>query len=113
MAITPKRLAGGTLTNATATYYTAPTGAKSRIDAFAICNYSGAPQTFSLYLVPSGGSADNTNIVIQNRSVAAGAAGRILEAIGQWLEAGGTIQMVASAGSALTITASGIEQTGV
>lgn len=113
MAITPKRLAGGTLTNATATYYTAGTGTKTRIDAFSIVNYSGSAATFTLYLVPTGGSADNTNIVIKDRSVAAAASGRLLEGIGQWLDAGGTIQMVASVNSALTITASGIEQTGV
>lgn len=113
MAITPRRLVSATLTNATATYYTAGSGIKARIDAPSLMNYSGSAATFSLWLVPTGGAADNTNILIKDRSVAAGASGRILEAVGQWLDAGGSIQMSASANTAITVTFSGIEQTGI
>lgn len=111
MAINPKRLAGGTLTTSIAIYYTASAAVKARIDQFSVANYSGTAATFSLWLVPSGGSPDDTNIVIIDRSIAAKASGRLLEAIGQWLEGGGTIQMSSSAPNAITITASGIEQT--
>lgn len=111
MALNGKQLAGGTLTNATATYYTVPASVKTRIDAFSIVNYSATAATFSLWLVPSGGSAGNTNILIQARSVAPGNSARVPEALGQWLLGGATIQMSASANTAITITASGIEQT--
>lgn len=113
MALTPKPLAAGTITNVTATYYTADASVRARIDQFALCNYSASPVTFSLWLVPTGGTAGNTNILVKDRSIAAGASGRVLEAIGQWLLGGGTIQMSASANSAITITVSGIEQTAV
>lgn len=113
MALSPKRLAGGTLTASAATYYTAAAAVRARIDAFAVANYSASAATFSLWLVPTGGTADDTNILIKDRSVAAGASGRVLEAMGQWIEGGGTVQMVASAGSAITVTASGIEQTSI
>jgi len=111
MAINGKPLAGGTLTTSTATYYTAPAAVKARIDAFAVANFSASPATFTLWLVPSGGSAGNSNILVSARSIAAGASARVPEAINQWILGGGTIQMSASAGSAITVTASGIEQT--
>lgn len=111
MAITPKRLAGGTLTNAMATYYTAGAGVRTRVEAFSVVNYSAAAQTMTVHIVPTGGTADNTNIVAKDVSLAPSQRGRIFEMIGQWIESGGTIQAIASAGSALTITASGIEQT--
>lgn len=113
MPLTPKQLIRATLTNAVATYYTATDPIKTRIDNLSVCNYSAGAVTFSLYLVPSGGTAGDSNILVKNRSVAAGASGRVLEAFGQWLEAGGTIQMVASANSAVTVSASGIEQTAI
>ena len=111
MALTPKPIAAGTLTNAVATFYTAAAAVKTRIDAFTVCNYSGSPATFTLWIVPSGGTAGDSNIVVKTRSIAAGASARVLESIGQWLLGGYTIQMQASANAAITITASGIEQT--
>ena len=113
MAITPKKLAGGTITTSAAAYYTAAAAVKARIDACVVTNYSGTAATFSVWLVPTGGSADDTNIIVKTRSIAAGASGRVFEAIGQWIEGGGTIQMLASANSAITIAISGIEQTQV
>ncbi|KKW93046.1 hypothetical protein YP76_07065 [Sphingobium chungbukense] len=101
------------MTNAVATYYTTPAAAKARIDAFSVVNYSGVAATFSIWLVPTGGTADNTNLLVKDRSVAAGASGRILEAVGQWLGGGGTIQMSASATGSITVLASGIEQTAI
>lgn len=113
MALNPRPLAAGTLTAAVVTYYTTPAAAKTRIDAFSVVNYSASPATFSIWLVPTGGTAGDTNLLVKDRSIAAGASGRILEAIGQWLSGGGTIQMSASAGAAVTVTVSGIEQTSI
>lgn len=111
MALTPKQLAGGTLTASAAVYYTVPAGAKTRIDAFSVANFSASPATFSIWLVPTGGSALTSNILISARSIAAGASARVPEAINQWMAGGGTIQVSASTGAAITITASGVEQT--
>jgi|JI9StandDraft_1071089.scaffolds.fasta_scaffold192333_2 hypothetical protein len=113
MALSPKRLIGATLTTSAAVYYTATEPVTTRIDTLSVCNYSASPATFSLYIVPKSGSPDTSNIVVKDRSIAAGGAGRVLEAFGQWVPPGGTIQMVASAGSAITVTASGIEQTSI
>jgi len=52
--------------NVQTTQYTAA-GCKTLIDKFTVTNYGTANVAFSLNLVPSGGSAGNTNLVIQAR----------------------------------------------
>lgn len=111
MAVTGKPLAAGTLTTSAATYYTAQAAVRTRIDAFSVCNYSASAATFTIHLVPSGGSAGPSNILVSARSIAAGASARVPEAVNQWLSGGGTIQALASAGGAVTITVAGVEQT--
>lgn len=111
MAVTPKRLASAELTASTATYYTAGTGVKTRIDALTLTNNDVASRTVSIWLVPSGGTADDTNLVIKDKAINTGNSYRVVEAIGHWLEAGGTIQSSASAATAVTIVASGVEYT--
>lgn len=112
MATTPKRFVSGSqLTTGTATYYTAPSNTKARITQCVITNTSAGAETAKVHLVPSGGSADDTNVVFDDSvtSVAAGETKTITGAIGQVLEAGGTIQAIASAGTALTLVVSGYE----
>ena len=111
MAVSPKRLiAGSQLTNAAATYYTA-TGVKARIDALVLSNTTAGAVTATVYLVPSGGSAGASNCILSARSLAAGESYVVPGAIGQWLEAGGTIQALAGANASITIVASGVEST--
>lgn len=112
MAFVPKRLvAGSQLTGATATYYTA-TAVKARIDAATVRNDYTAGETFSVWLVPSGGTADDTNQVIKDRPLAAGETQMVPEIIGHYLEAGGTIQAVASNAARVNLIISGGEITG-
>jgi len=113
MALSAKRLITGTLTNAVATYYTAAAAVKARIDSMTVTNYSASAATFTVWLVPTGGTATDANILVKARTIAAGASGRLLEAVGQWIEGGGTIQIQASANTAITVVASGIEQTDI
>lgn len=111
MGTTPKRLVSGSqLTNSAATYYTA-TNCKTRIDAMTILNNTAGAITVDLHLVPSGGTADATNQILDDYSIAAKTAYVVLPAIGHWLEDGGTIQALASANTSLTMVASGIEWT--
>lgn len=110
MALAPRRLANSQLTNAAATYYTS-SGVRTRIDALTLTNTDTVGHTFSVWLVPSAGTADNTNIVVKARTIAAGGSTRLLEAIGHVMEVGGTLQASADAGSVVTLVASGIQQT--
>lgn len=110
MAITPKRLvAGSQLTASAATYYTAPAGTKTRIDACALTNTTAGAVTATMHLVASGGTATASNTVLSARSLAAGATLVVPGAVGQWLEAGGTLQALASAGASISLVASGVE----
>lgn len=113
MAVTPKRLvAGSQLTTSAATYYTAPSGTKTRIDSCALTNTSGSPVTATLHLIASGGSASDSNKVLSARSLAAGETYVPPGAIGQWLEAGGFIQALAGSATSITLIASGVEYNG-
>jgi hypothetical protein len=110
MAITPKRfVAGSQLTTSAAVYYTAPAATKARIDACALTNTSGGAVTATMHLVASGGTASAANRILSARSIAAGATLIVPGAIGQWLEAGGTLQALASSGTSITLVASGVE----
>lgn len=107
MTTIAKRLvAGSQLTAAAATYYTAPAATKAVVKNANVCNSTAGAVNLSVHLVPQGGVADATNILISARPVAAGAVDRCPELVNQVLEAGGTIQAL---GLALTLVASGVE----
>jgi hypothetical protein len=112
MAITGKRMvAGSQLTTSAATYYTAGASIRAQIQAMTLTNTTGGAVTATVHLVPSGGSATAANMILSAKSIAAGESYKAIEAIGQWLEAGGTIQALASAGTSISMVESGIEVT--
>lgn len=111
MAVKGITLVEGTqISNATTTYYTS-TNKRTRIDKMTVCNSTAGAQTFDMHIVPSGGSASASNQIVDGKSVGAGETYLCPEAVGHWLEPGDTIQAVASAASALSLVASGIEVT--
>lgn len=108
--LTPKRLIeGAQLTLAAATYYTAPANGKALLKKLTLTNTSAAAVTVTLHLVAAGGAAGVQNMLLKARSIAAGATYDCTEAVNHILEAGGTIQALASAATAVTIMASGCE----
>ena len=112
MAITGKRMVTGSqLTAAAATYYTVGTSARAQIQAMTLTNTTGGAVTATVYLVPSGGTAAASNTILSAKSIAAGESYKCIEAIGQWLEAGGTIQALAGSATSISLVASGIEVT--
>lgn len=96
--------------NAQTTQYTA-INCKTLIDKFTVTNISGSNVTFSCNLVPSGGTADNTNLVLKTRSIAPGDTYQCPELVGQSLEAAGFISTLAGSAAALVISATGREIT--
>lgn len=112
MARTAKRLvAGSQLTTSAATYYTAPALTQTIIRKLTFCNTTGGAVTVTAYLVTSAGSASASNTITSAKSLAAGETWSSPDAEGQVLEAAGFIQALASAGTSITIIASGIEIT--
>ena len=110
MAITNKALAEGVqLTNAAATYYTAPALTTTILKKLTVTNSTAGAVSLTVYLVPSAGTAGVTNIVTSAKSIAAGAVYEAYEAENHVLNPGDTLQAFASAGASLTLRASGIE----
>ena len=90
--------------------YTA-TNCKTIIDKFTVTNTTGAPVTFAANLVANAGAASASNLIIDDKSIAAGECYTCPELVGQTLEAGGFISTLAGAATSLTISASGREIT--
>jgi hypothetical protein len=107
-----KRLVSGSvLTNGTVTYYTASL-VRARVDKCTVTNPTAGNDSVTIFLVPSGGSAGVSNVVVDAKVVAAHETypcGN--EVVGHWIEPGGTIQASSAAGSVLSLMISGVEQT--
>lgn len=107
MTVTARRLVPGSqLTGAAAAYYTAPTNTRAVIKAATLTNTTAGAVAVTVYLVPSGGSAGATNVLISALNLAAGAAYACPELINQVIEAGGSLQAF---GLNVTLVASGVE----
>lgn len=103
-----KRLVTAQLTTLAVNYYAA-TNIKTRITAMTLTNTTAGAITATVYLVPSGGTADGTNTILSAKSINAGESYRVIEAIGQDIMAGGSIQALASANTSIAMVASGTE----
>lgn len=95
------------LTNSVATYITGPANSKIVIKQASFTNGTGGAVTITVHRVVSAGTAGATNIVIPARSIAAGAVDRAPELFNMVLNAGDTIQALASAAASINFTASG------
>ncbi|HSG61413.1 MAG TPA: hypothetical protein VLA24_08260 [Pseudomonadales bacterium] len=111
MAITVKNIIPRKFAESVQTAQYTATDCKTVIDKFTVTNNSAATQTISTNLVPNGGTAATSNRIINTRSIAAGECYLCPELIGQVIEDGGFISTIASAASALTISAAGREIT--
>jgi hypothetical protein len=69
------------------------------------CNYSGTSRTISLYVVPSGDSADDTTIIVKDVAIVASDT-YILSGDRLILANGDKVVAIADAGSAITATVS-------
>ena len=98
------------LQNTQTTQYTA-TNCKALIDKVTITNTDTVNRTVSVNLVPVSGSAGNSNLIIDNKTIVPGEAYLCPELVGHALEPGWFISTIASAATALTFCVSGREIT--
>jgi hypothetical protein len=104
----PKRLTDGAqLTAVAAVYATVPDNSLLTISAMSVTNTSATPRLLTVYLVPLAGAAGVSNVVCSGRVIAPGETFNVSGAIGQTLGAGGTVQAMSDAATALTLVASG------
>lgn len=97
---------------ATTPQYTADSASKMRttIDKFTGTNTTAGPLVLSVWLVPFGGTADNSNLK-KAKTLAAGECYGFPEVSGQTLNPGDFIATLASAVTSINIQASGRENT--
>lgn len=88
------------------TQYTAPSLSTVFVDSMVLHNSTGGAVTFAANVVPSGGSADSTNLFL-NRSIPAGASYLCPEIAGRTLAEGDFISTLAGAASSLSIRIEG------
>ena len=84
-------------------------GVTTIIDKFTATNFSASPATLGVNLVSSGSSYGNQNLVVSNRTLAAGETYTFPEIVGQILQPGDSISTIAGTASAINIRASGRE----
>ena len=110
MTATPKKIIPGSLLTASAaTYYTAPTNTRTLIKKVTFTNNDTVARTVTLYLVPLGGTASTSNILIKAAPVGPSVTYEGFEVEGQVLEPGGFIQALADSAGQVTLQASGVE----
>lgn len=83
---------------------------KTIIDKFTATNVSAAPVTISVNLVLTGAAGDG-NLIVKEKSIAAGETYVFPELVGHSLEPSSLISTLASAADALVVRASGREVT--
>ena len=112
MSVTAKCLKESTAVgNTDTTMYTA-TNCRTIIDKVTATNYTGGAVTLSINMVPSAGAVASSNLILYLRSIAAGEDYLCPELVGQILNSGDFISMIASAGTSISVRISGREITG-
>ena len=90
--------------------YTSPANsAGTRIIAFTANNISGGTETYSVWVVPSGGTADTTNKIISSKSLATIVNSAPPELQNHLIPAGGTLHVQVSTASTINFRATGIQ----
>jgi hypothetical protein len=105
----PKNLCRTQIGAATTTLYSAPASTTTIITHIAICNTTTGAVTFSLANVVNGGAEADNNRFMKDAQV--NAKSTIYVDLAMVLAAGDSLRGTASAASALTIIASGVEVT--
>jgi hypothetical protein len=111
MAVIVKTLVPPLQMQATQTTQYTATLVKAIIDKATVTNTDTVNRSFSVNLVQTGGSATNTNLIIDDRTVVPGETYLCPELVGQELDPGAFISTIASAATALTLRISGREIT--
>jgi hypothetical protein len=111
MTVTVKVLVAPLQLQATQTTQYTANNCKAIIDKATITNTDTVNRTVSVNLVTVSGSAGNSNLVIDDKTIVPGETYLCPELVGQALEPGGFISTIASAATALTFRVSGREIT--
>jgi len=109
MTVTAKNLVPAkTVADVQTTQYIA-NGVTTIIDKFTATNYSASSATISVNLVTPTGTANDSNLIVKARTLAAGETYIFPELVGHILPSGGFISTIAGTASAVNMRVSGRE----
>jgi hypothetical protein len=111
MTITVVNLIPSKFAEAAATGQYTAIARKAVIDKFTATNTGASDVTFSIHLVPNGGTAGTGNQILRTRTIAPNECYTCPEVVGHSLEAGGFIATNCSTASVLIIRCTGREIT--
>ena len=105
---TPTRFSGpALLTTSVATQFTVGSGKKNVLKQIILNNTSVSPVSVTVHVVPSAGTAGASNAIVS--SLVIGPTSQIIWSADIPMNAGETLQAVASTASVMTMTTTGIE----
>ena len=109
MTVTAKNLVPAKTVEATQTTQYTANGVTTIIDKFTATNYSGSAATISINLVAQSGTANDSNLIVKLRTLAASETYIFPELVGHILPSGGFISTIAGTASAINMRVSGRE----
>lgn len=109
MAVTVKTLIPAQIAAATQTTYYTATNVTTIIDKFTATNYSAASATLSVNLVTNGDTAGNQNLITKTKTLQPAEVYTFPELVGQVLNPGGFISVIAGTATSINIRSSGRE----
>ena len=111
MAQTPKLLGQGRNNDTNANVeYTVPASTTAQFTSIRVCNTTGTPATVRVFVVPSGGSADQSTAITYDFEIPAKDFQELIQKP-IILGAAGTLQVQNGTANAITFTISGLELT--
>lgn len=105
--VTPKRLAQYECTTSSVTAYTVPASTTAILKDLTVANLTGSPHTFTIDVVPSGGSVGNASKMFQTYSVAANTT--FTARLSMVMATGDTFRCLADSNNSISVNLSGAE----
>jgi hypothetical protein len=109
MTVTAKNLVPAKTVEATQTTQYIANNVTTIIDKFTATNYSASPVTISVNLVTAANTANNSNLIVKQRTLSASETYLFPELVGHILPSGGFISTIAGTASAINMRVSGRE----
>ena len=109
MTVTAKNLVPAKTVEAVQTTQYIANNVTTIIDKFTATNYSGSATTISVNLITATGTANDSNLIVKAKSLAAGETYIFPELVGHILPSGGFISTIAGTASAINMRVSGRE----
>lgn len=111
MVVAKQLISPQTIASTATTYLTGPSLIRTLVKKVTVTNPGLVALTVTAYIVPAAAVAGVTNIIVDQKTIAAHETKELFELENQVIETDQRLQMLASTGGALVVCASGVEMT--